>query len=149
MTDTSCSAAQSLSLGSFQIHRGDALQRLLELKQARIIVDTIVTSPPYLQKRQYGRSSQELGRELTVSDYIQNLVKIFLAIPLAPWGSVWVNVGDKRGKHGELLDIPERFCVAMSDAGFYRIDNVVWAKEKSSLRVQRLAPVLKPRGLND
>ena len=129
MTDTSCSTVQSPSPGSFQIHHGDALQRLLELKQAGILVDTTVTSPPYFQKRQYGRSWQELGRELTVSDYIRNLVEIFQAIPLASWGSIWVNVGDKRGKHGELLDIPERFCIAMSDAGFYRMDNVVWAKE--------------------
>jgi DNA modification methylase len=64
-----------------------------------------------------------------VAEYIGNLVIVFKAIPLAPWGSIWVNIGDKRGKQGELLDIPERFCIAMNDAGFYRIDNVIWAKE--------------------
>jgi hypothetical protein len=56
-------------------------------------------------------------------------VKVFKAIPLEPWASTWVNIGDKRGKQGELLGIPERFVTAMSDAGFYRIDNVIWAKE--------------------
>jgi hypothetical protein len=64
-----------------------------------------------------------------VAEYIDNLVDVFKAIPLEPWGSIWVNIGDKRGKQGELLGIPERFCIAMNDAGFYRIDNAIWAKE--------------------
>jgi len=64
-----------------------------------------------------------------VAEYISHLVAVFEAIPLAPWGSIWVNIGDKRGKQGELLGIPERFVTAMCDAGFYRIDSVIWAKE--------------------
>jgi site-specific DNA-methyltransferase (adenine-specific) len=64
-----------------------------------------------------------------VAEYISNLVNVFKSIPFEPWGSIWVNIGDKRGKHGESLCIPERFCIAMNDAGFYRIDSVIWAKE--------------------
>jgi hypothetical protein len=85
------------------------------------------------KQRDYGASSSELGRESSVGQYISNLVGVFKAIPLAAWASVWVNIGDKRGKHGELLNIPARFCIAMSDAGFHLIDHVVWAKESVRL----------------
>jgi hypothetical protein len=35
-----------------------------------------------------------------------------------------------------LLGIPERFVTAMCDAGFYRIDNVIWAKESVQVNGQ-------------
>jgi hypothetical protein len=133
MINTSCSTFQSVSLGSFQIHCGDALQILRGFKQAGITVDSTVSSPPYFRKRLYGESPSELGREASVEEYIDNLVKVFQSIPHAPWASIWVNIGDKRGKHAELLDIPERFCLAMRHAGFYRMDSVVWAKETIKL----------------
>jgi DNA modification methylase len=116
----------SFSCEPFSIIRGNAIEVLKEL-QTR--VDCIITSPPYYNQRNYGASTDELGRESSVAEYIGKLVNVFKAIPLEPWGSIWVNIGDKRGKHGELLGIPERFCIAMNDAGFYRIDNVIWAKE--------------------
>jgi DNA modification methylase len=50
-------------------------------------------------------------------------------IPLNPWGSIWVNIGDRRGKNGGPLNIPKHFCIAMWNVGFYLIDDVVWAKE--------------------
>ena len=111
------------------IHRGSALDVLPNLPP----VDCVVTSPPYYQQRLYGTNSSELGKESSVGEYIANLVNVFKAIPLAPWASVWVNIGDKRGKFGELLGIPERFLIAMNEAGFYRIDNVIWAKESVQL----------------
>jgi DNA modification methylase len=64
-----------------------------------------------------------------VAEYIGNLVDVFRETPLNPWASIWVNIGDKRGKNGGLLNIPQRFCIAMSDAGFFLIDHVIWAKE--------------------
>jgi site-specific DNA-methyltransferase (adenine-specific) len=68
--------------------------------------------------------------ETSVSEYIGNLVEVFRATPLEPWGSIWVNLGDKRGKNGGLLNIPKHFCIAMGgDAGFHLIDDVIWAKE--------------------
>ena len=110
----------------FSILRGNAIE---VLKQRETKVDCVVTSPPYFQQRVYGASTSELGRESSVSEYIANLVDVFKSIPLNRWASIWVNIGDKRGKQGELLGIPERFCIAMYDAGFYRIDHVIWAKE--------------------
>jgi len=114
---------------SIQIYTGDALQKLHELKQAGIMVDCVVTSPPYFKKRTYGDSSQELGREPSVADYIAPLVDVFDAVPLPPWGNIWVNIGDTRGKHGELLNVPHKLVEGMQERGFLLIDQVVWAKE--------------------
>jgi DNA methylase len=117
----------SFSCEPFSIIRGNAIKVLKNQLHAKI--DCVITSPPYYNQRHYGSDSSEMGRESSVSEYIFSLVNVFKAIPLEPWASIWVNIGDKRGKSGELLGIPERFCMAMNDAGFYRIDSVVWAKE--------------------
>jgi site-specific DNA-methyltransferase (adenine-specific) len=116
----------SVSSEPFSIIRGDAIE---VLKQLQNKVDCVITSPPYYQQRNYGTNASELGRESSVSEYVADLVKVFRAIPLEPWASIWVNIGDNWGKQKELLGIPERFVTAMCDAGFYRIDNVIWAKE--------------------
>jgi site-specific DNA-methyltransferase (adenine-specific) len=118
--------SNSFSCEPYSIIKGDALD---VLKHLQTTVDCVVTSPPYFNQRSYGTSTAEFGREPSVGEYINNLVDVFKAVPLAPWASIWVNIGDKRGKHGELLGIPERFCNAMDDAGFYRVDHVIWAKE--------------------
>src|SRR6266568_4039150 len=111
----------------FKIIRGNALEVLNTQLHAK--VDCVITSPPYYNQRHYGSHSSEMGRESSVAEYIVRLVNVFRAIPLEPWANIWVNIGDKRGKYGELLGIPERFCIAMNDAGFYRVDSVVWAKQ--------------------
>jgi DNA modification methylase len=116
----------TFSCDPFSILRGNAIVVLKELPAK---VDCVITSPPYYKQRDYGSSSDELGRESSVAQYISNLVDVFKSIPLNPWASVWVNIGDKRGRHGELLSINARFCIAMSDAGFYLVDHVIWAKE--------------------
>jgi DNA modification methylase len=92
------------------------------------VVHSVVTSPPYFQQRQYGDSSEEIGKESTISEYCEHLVDIFNAIPLHPKGSVWVNLGDKRGKDTGLLNVPERFALAMCDDGWLLMDKVIWAK---------------------
>ena len=116
----------TFSFDPFSIIRGNAIE---VLKQLQNKVDSVITSPPYYLQRSYGISANELGREASVAEYIGNLVEVFRATPLEPWGSIWVNIGDKRGKNGGLLNIPQRFCIAMCDAGFHLIDHVIWAKE--------------------
>jgi site-specific DNA-methyltransferase (adenine-specific) len=134
----------SSSCESFRIIRGDAVE---VLKQLPTQVDCVITSPPYYNQRNYGPSSSELGREPSVDEYIAKLVSVFKAIPLAPWGSLWVNIGDKRGKQGELLGIPERFVIAMCDTGFYRIDSVIWAKESVQVNGQSIGHcMIEPAG---
>ena len=99
------------------------------MKQLQTSVDCVVTSPPYFSQRHYGDSPEEFGNEASVREYVNLLVGLFSSISLAPWGSVWVNLNDKRGKHGELLGVPERFLIAMQESGFFLVDKVIWAKE--------------------
>lgn len=110
----------------FQILHGDAREKV---KSLPFPVDCVITSPPYFGQRAYGHSANEVGRENIVDNYIAALVEVFASIPLQPWASVWVNIGDKRAKDGALLNVPERFVLAMEAKGFRLIDKVVWAKE--------------------
>jgi DNA modification methylase len=110
----------------FVIYQGDALDIVRRLSSN---VDCVITSPPYFKQRTYGDSDKEVGNEPTVDEFLVSLVNIFVSIPIQPWGSIWVNLGDKRGKHGELLAVPERFIMAMKTSGFLLIDKVIWAKE--------------------
>jgi hypothetical protein len=130
--DVTSTAPSSLSRtyfaeAPFEIICGDALTIISSLDG--ISVDTVITSPPYYQQREYGDDdAKEVGRESSIDAYISSVVRVFSAIPLQPWGSIWVNIGDKR-EHGNLLCVPERFIIAMQSAGFCLIDKVVWAKE--------------------
>jgi DNA modification methylase len=116
----------------YEIYCGDALETIRRLKAGGTRFDCVCTSPPYFRQRHYGNNPREIGQEKCrggLDSYISALVSIFKGIPLRPWASVWVNIGDKRGKEGELLGVPNRFVIAMQDAGFFLIDGVIWAKE--------------------
>lgn len=110
----------------FKLYCGDALDVVTRLVTP---VDCVVTSPPYFNQRKYGDAGLELGQEKKVEEFIAALVGVFKAIKMNPWGNLWINIGNKRGKHGELLGVPSRFVIAMQDAGFVLMDDVVWAKE--------------------
>jgi DNA modification methylase len=92
------------------------------------IVNSVVTSPPYFNIKRYGDSSQEIGQEGTPEAYCNALADIFDKIPLHEKGSVWVNLGDKRGKDGGLMCVPELFSMIMIERGWILLDKVVWAK---------------------
>ena len=86
----------------FQLHVGDCREILLELPAAS--VDTIVTSPPYWNLRDYQAAGQ-LGLEATVDEYVDELVRVFQAAArvLRPTGTLWLNLGDSYagGSSGE------------------------------------------------
>ncbi len=115
----------------FEILAGDARELVKELP---FPVDCVIASPPYFAQRTYGHSEDEVGREDSVDHYIASLVEVFASIPLQPWASVWINIGDKRAKDGALLNVPERFVLAMEAEGFRLIDKVVWAKEVAKVQ---------------
>lgn len=108
----------------FKILLGNALEVVKQLDE----VHSVVTSPPYFKKRIYGESPSEIGRDGYLHEYIGNLIDVFSSIPLVSSGSIWVNIGDKRGKDGELLQIPEIFSLEMRKKGFLLVDHVIWAK---------------------
>jgi site-specific DNA-methyltransferase (cytosine-N4-specific) len=86
------------------IFHANACAALGWLKDARMLVDCIVTSPPFYGQRDYGVEGQ-IGLELTPYDYINNLVTAFNATcdVLQTTGSLWINLGDTywngRGEH--------------------------------------------------
>jgi len=105
---------------------GDALSVVTRLQTP---VDCVVTSPPYFNQRKYGEDNKELGQEKLVQEFIVALVHVLKSINMNPWGNLWINIGNKRGKDGALMGVPSRFVVAMQDAGFFLMDDVIWAKE--------------------
>jgi DNA modification methylase len=58
-------------------------------------VQSVVTSPPYFNVRDYG-DDRQIGNESSVNDYINALVSVFRKVGrvLDPSGAVWVNLSD-------------------------------------------------------
>lgn len=108
------------------IHIGDNITNLRSLPDCS--VDLCVTSPPYYNLRDYQNVGQ-IGVENTVSDYVENLCKVFDEIyrVLKPTGSCWVNIADTYDKK-RLLQVPSRFEIAMSDRGWNLRNEIIWNK---------------------
>jgi len=113
---------------------GDAAERLSELPPSS--VDTVVTSPPYFQLRDYGVESQ-LGMEPTVHGWVANLREVFreVARVLVPTGSLFLNLGDSFSRHPKygapnksLLLAPERLLLALAQDGWIVRNKLIWAK---------------------
>jgi len=113
---------------------GDAGQRLRELPADSI--DSVVTSPPYYQLRDYGVAGQ-IGLEPRVDDWVGALRRVFREITrvLKPAGAVWLNLGDAYSRHVRfgappkgLLMAPERLVVALTRDGWLVRNKVIWAK---------------------
>ncbi len=91
-----------------QVLCGDALETVRSLPES--CVDTVVTSPPYFQQRNYG-SDDQIGQEISPDAYVERLSELFSELKrvVKPTGSAWVVIGDKYVK-GELLGMPWRVC---------------------------------------
>jgi len=120
-------------------------------------LDSVVTSPPYWQLRDYGYDGQ-WGLEPTYQMYLENLWSMMDEIfrCLKPCGTVWINLGDtyngnkigntsnkgynentvistfKKEKQKEpdktLLLIPHRFAIGCMERGWIIRNDIVWAK---------------------
>lgn len=114
-----------------QILNGDVREIAKTLEPNSI--QTIITSPPYFGLRKYSQdaveSQNEIGRELTISEYINELVSVFedLKTALKNDGTVWVNLGDTYIK-GNLQGAPWRFALAMQDNGWILRSDIIWHK---------------------
>jgi site-specific DNA-methyltransferase (adenine-specific)/site-specific DNA-methyltransferase (cytosine-N4-specific) len=116
-----------------------------------------VTSPPYWGLRDYGVDGQ-IGAEMDVKDYIQDLVKLFRDVRrvLADDGTFWLNIGDSytsggrawrdedvknkgRGmsyraptpeglKPKDLIGVPWRLAIALQEDGWYLRTDIIWNK---------------------
>ena len=105
---------------------GDAVDVVKRLPDA--VVDTIVTSPPYFQQRDYG-SAQQIGQETSPAAYVERMAELFSELKrvVKPTGSAWVVIGDKYD-NGELLGMPWRVCLALMDAGWVLRSDCIWHK---------------------
>ena len=81
---------------SYQILQGNCLDLLKDLEEKSI--NTCITSPPYYGLRDYGVNNQ-FGREETIDEFVNNLVKVFQEVRrvLRDDGTVWLNLGDSYG----------------------------------------------------
>lgn len=113
---------------------GDALARLRELADSS--VDTIVTSPPYFNLRDYHVAGQ-LGQEAHVEEWVNGLRDVARECQrvLAPHGSFWLNLGDSYSTHERfgaprksLLLGPERVARALIADGWLLRNKIIWAK---------------------
>jgi DNA modification methylase len=100
-------------------------------------VDCMVTSPPYANAlRDYGVAGQ-LGREPSVTEYVENLMAVLRQVRrlLKDSGALWLNLGDSYSKHirqgaprGSLLLAPQRLALALSGDGWIVRNVCAWAK---------------------
>ncbi len=110
-----------------QILVGDVLDKFKEIK--RNSIDVIMTSPPYLDLRDYGVNGQ-LGHEKSVNEYLAKLEQIMWQCKrvLKKRGTCWINIGDKYNNDKSRNGIPERFYVNCLDNGWISRNPIVWFK---------------------
>lgn len=100
----------------------DVREAMEHLARAGVIVNCMVTSPPFYGQRDYGVDGQ-IGLEEHPRDFVANLVASFEAgrSVLAENGSLWVNLGDTywsgKGEHksGEIKQSARRFGLRPQD----------------------------------
>ena len=144
-----------------KIYNEDALSLLKRMDDNSI--DCVVTSPPYFNLRLYTDSDKEIGRERTPTEYIDNLVEVFVEVyrVLKPTGTVWANIGDtyngnKTGntnekwknvniddfkkekwngcKNKDLIGIPWLLAFALrARCGFYLRQDIIWDKSGNAM----------------
>lgn len=143
----------------------DTPQIILEIGDSRKILErfpdqyfqSCITSPPYWGLRDYGVESQ-IGAEMSVEDYIDDLVNIFSEVKrtLRDDGTLWLNIGDSytsgdrtrrdkdkknsaRGmsyraptpeglKAKDLIGIPWKVAFALQQDGWYLRSDIIWYK---------------------
>lgn len=116
---------------------GDVRERLAELPADS--VDSVITSPPYFQLRDYQITGQ-IGLEADVDAWVDELRQVMhgVARVLKPTGSVWLNVGDSFSRHPRygalpksLLLAPERLVLALAGDGWIVRNRVAWVKQNT------------------
>lgn len=109
---------------------GDAVQAIQSLPAGKF--RAIVTSPPYYSHRRYGSDGQEIGREQTVEEYLDSLVKVFVGAKklLTDDGSLWIVIGDTR-RRKEKLRVPHRLADLLVGAGYKFREDIIWYKKNS------------------
>lgn len=92
-------------------------------------IDTMVTSPPYWNKRNYKEAPDQLGSEKDPDEYIDNMVEVgkILYKLLKSTGSYFLNISRTHYK-GEVQFIPERIALKMRKQGWLIRQELIWNK---------------------
>jgi len=92
-------------------------------------VQTVITSPPYFQMRNYGTGKNQLGLEKDVLNFIKNLCDLFEDTKrvLKSEGSLFVNINDCV-IDGQYQSVPELFLIEMRRRGWRYVDQYLWLK---------------------
>jgi site-specific DNA-methyltransferase (adenine-specific) len=92
-------------------------------------ISLILCSPPYFGARIYNNGENELGREKTPEEFINNLVKLFddAKRVLKDDGSMYVNINDTC-IDGAYQAIPQRFVIEMIKRCWILNDEILWTK---------------------
>lgn len=114
------------------IHKSQIINadsRLIPLPDA--CAHIVVTSPPYHNCRNYGHADQ-VGREKTVNEYIDQMVAVFREVRrvLRDDGTVWLNIGTTC-QAGQDMQIPHRLSIALCDDGWRVVADNVWHKSNT------------------
>jgi len=95
-------------------------------------IQTVITSPPYFQMRNYGTGKNQLGLEKNVVNFIYNLSDLFEDTKrvLKSEGSLFVNINDCV-IDGEYQSVPELFLIEMKKRGWKYVDQYLWLKSNA------------------
>jgi site-specific DNA-methyltransferase (adenine-specific) len=120
------------------LYHGDALDVMRSF--AKDSVDTIITSPPYFQQRNYDQDAQ-IGQEATPAQYVSRLVSVFgeARRVLKPTGTLWLVLGDKY-VNKQLLGMPWRVALALQDDGWQLRSDIIWHKPNAMPSAVRTRP---------
>jgi DNA modification methylase len=112
----------------FKIIHDDAYRAIDALEQHSIDCCFTSPNPPFY-------SVNGIGSGKKLIDYVTNLAKIFEKIRgvLKDRGSLLVHMGDYHDNNtGNMLMIPEKFAIAMQDAGWILRSKLVWHRPDDS-----------------
>ena len=95
-------------------------------------IQTVITSPPYFQMRNYGTGKNQLGLEKDVLNFINNLCDLFEDTKrvLKEEGSLFVNINDCV-IDGQYQSVPELFLIEMRRRGWRYVDQYLWLKSNA------------------
>jgi DNA modification methylase len=95
-------------------------------------IQTLTTSSPYFNMRDYQTGKNQLGLESNVDDFINNLVVIFKEAyrVLKDEGSLFVNLNDCC-IDGQYQAVPHKFVIKMIEQGWILNDELIWIKNNA------------------
>lgn len=112
-----------------KVHVGDS--RRLAKKLATESIDVTITSPPYFDMKDYGRSNQ-IGYGQVYEDYLADLSTVFTEVFRATKsrGSLWIIIDTFR-KGQEVVPLPFDLATRLKQVGWTLRDIVIWKKERT------------------